>query len=68
MSTEARLDRLGLSHLADKPEELERELREGRERLRKQAESGEAKRKARLAQMQKEGKMPASSPSQTSTD
>ncbi len=65
MSTEERLNRLGLAHLEG--EALERALREGREKLRKQAEIGRAEQLARRAKMRAASQTPEDSNSQTPT-
>ncbi len=68
MSTEARLDRLGLSHLADKPEELERELLRGKQEFDQAQKEANMKRKARLSAPQANAEMPETSSSRTNTD
>jgi hypothetical protein len=47
MSSSRRIERLGLRHLADKPEELERELQQGVDE-RKAAEEADAAERKRI--------------------
>ena len=56
MSTEARLKRLGLWHLHDKPEELSKELRRQIEIDQKTVAKGLEEKRKRLEAMKEQGK------------
>lgn len=56
MSEEARLERLGLLHLKDKPEELKKEMERRRAEFKRRADAWEQERQRRRAERARAGK------------